>query len=156
MKVTHAAIDRWLSLAVTLALSATLTCGAAQTPAPMWKIEKRDVRIDLLADFGLKTVSYQVDAPLEQTLADGRRQWTWRYHRAQPVVRSEESDLFSRAWHYRDQPLVLVSNFTDYADIAAAYACEAGPRSKPTPRVAALVKEIMGDTSEPRAKAERL
>ena len=108
------------------------------------------------AEFGLKTVSYQVEAAVEQTLADGRRQWAWRYHRARPVDRSEESNLFSRAWHYHDQPLVLVSNFVDYADIAAAYEREAGPRAQPTPRVAALAKDIIGNASEPRAKAERL
>ena len=108
------------------------------------------------AGFGLKTLSYQVDAAPEQTLKNGQRQWSWRYHRAQPVDRSGESRLFSRAWHYRDQPLVLVSNFSDYADIAAAYEHEAGPRAQPTPRVAALTKEIIAGVNEPRVKAERL
>jgi len=108
------------------------------------------------ADFGMRTQSYEVDAPQEQTLADGRRQWVWHYQRATPVDRRDESHLFSRAWHYRDMPMVMVSNFRDYADVAAAYEAEAARLAVPTPRVTALAREIVGDAATPRAKAEKL
>jgi hypothetical protein len=108
------------------------------------------------ADFGLQTRSYQLEAAVETPLADGRRQWAWHYQLAKPVDRSEETNLFSRAWHYRDMPMVLVSNFSDYADIAAAYESEAAPRATPTPRIIALAKDIIGAATAPRAKAERL
>jgi transglutaminase-like putative cysteine protease len=105
---------------------------------------------------GLQQKTYHLDAPKHDRLDNDRERWTWHYTNPQPADRSNESTIVPRAWHYADLPTIEISNFSNYAQIAAAYEDEAAARAAPSERVLKLSAEIVGESTKPREQAEKL
>ena len=85
--------------------------------------------------------------------ADGRSFIEWSYSNKTPVSDSRRDHS---VYDWEKQPGYEFSTFKSYADIAAAYAQRALPKSQPDDRVRALAKQITQGKTAPRAQAQAL
>ena len=105
---------------------------------------------------GLRQATYHLEAPKVEDVDGGRVRWTWTYRNTQPTDYSAESDIYQRAWSYKDFPSIEISNFRDYAEIAAAYEEEAAKRAGVDERIRALAEDITKDSKNKREEAEKI
>jgi len=108
------------------------------------------------ASLALKQKTYVLTQPKVTKVGGDRRRWTWTYKNPFPRDTRNDNRTFERAWHYRDLPTIELSNFTDYRQIAEAYAKRADTLAAPSERVRKLAAEIVAGTTDKRQQAEKI
>lgn len=126
------------------------------TYSPVYVYDDAEFVVAAPKAMGLKYKAYNLAAPEVSTQEDGRQRWKWKYTNLQPLDERNESNMYSRAWHYKDLPIVEISNFRDYAEIAAAYEAPAARRAVVNERIGKLAAEIVGDTTGRREQAQKI
>lgn len=104
-------------------------------------------------NMALRFEAHHLEA-LPDTVENGFITRRWRYHNPEPRVWDEEKD--EGIWRYEENPVLFVSNFGSYAEIAEAYGARALPKAEPTERIRKLAAEIVGTTRDRREQARKL
>jgi hypothetical protein len=101
----------------------------------------------------LKIETHQLES-LPDAVDDGFITRRWRYRNPEPRTWDESRD--AGIWRTGENPVLIVSNFESYAEIAEAYGKRALPKAEPTDRIRQLAAEIVGTESARREQARRL
>ncbi|MCL2760341.1 MAG: DUF3857 and transglutaminase domain-containing protein [Desulfuromonadales bacterium] len=97
------------------------------------------------ADMKFKHESYFL-TEVPPYIKNGKQVFEWRYQNKQPEKWTEAEDGISRVG---DDPLLFISTFNSYKEIADAYGVRALPKAAVTPRVKELAEKIVaGKTGE--------
>ncbi len=110
-----------------------------------------ELTLDAPASLPLKIQAQGVESR-ELPGEDGRRRWRWQF-RNEKVTSPEPGAVFDFG---PAEALVLVSTFSDYGAIAAAYDARAREKAQVTPRIRELAERIAAGAETPREEARRL